>query len=139
MPMSGTSGASFIGWQSQCGETSQTNEIWKHGLPRQTAVVYSAIFPCIMRQGSPKSEAIASRPQAPMHRPHPTQSAGSIRAFRLSTVHAPCAHSFAHLPQPTQRFWSTEGCTEECMAFFPARDPQPMPIFLSVPPIPVIS
>ena len=63
-----------------------------------------------------------------------------MRARRSGpSVQAPCAHSRVQRPQPTQRAASTCGWTDECIAFLPARDPQPMPRFLSAPPMPVIS
>ena len=74
-----------------------------------------------------------------MQRPHPTHFAGSMCALRFVTVHAPCAHSRVHFPQPMQASSFTLGCTLECMAFLPAREPPPMPRFLSAPPMPVIS
>ena len=52
---------------------------------------------------------------------------------------APCAQFFMHTPQPRRTLLSTSGLPAQCMSIFPAREPQPMPIFLMAPPKPVLS
>ena len=79
MPMSPTRGTSFIAWQSQWGDTSHTNDMWKQGFPRTTAAVYSAILPCITVQGSPKSLMIASR----LHTPYAAAAAHALRGVDI--------------------------------------------------------
>ena len=74
-----------------------------------------------------------------MHRPQPTHLSWSIRHFLSVITGALWAQIFAHLPQPTQLSVSTEGLPCACISILPARDPPPMPRFLSAPPKPACS
>ena len=132
-------GISFSAWQSQNGDTLLTIFIWKLGLPSSTAIAYSAIFLLVISVELSPIYAMASNGQAPIHLPQPAHLSLSITAF-LSTIEmASCAQFFLHEPQPTHFFVLTFGPLDECISIFPAREPLPIPIFLSVPPKPVIS
>ena len=141
MPMFGRIGTSFSPWQSQFGETSTIREIWKFGLPSTTALVYSA-----MRQFNSSfalllSKWMASKLQAPRQRPQPTQFSWFTCIFLAasSKTRPPLAHSFWQRLQPRHLRSLIYGFPLQCCSVFPAREPQPMPMFLMVPPKPVIS
>ena len=141
MPMFGRIGTSFSPWQSQFGETSTIREIWKFGLPSTTALVYSA-----MRQFNSSfalllSKRMASKLQAPRQRPQPTQFSWFTCIFPAasSKTRPPLAHSFWQRLQPRHLRSLIHGFPLQCCSVFPAREPQPMPMFLIVPPKPVVS
>ena len=116
-----------------------TSEIWKHGRPSTTALEYSAIFRFRFVTVSTPSIWMAFRGQMAMQRPQPTQRLWSMLAFRSATDRALWAQILVHIPQPTQCSWSTWGFPALCCSIFPARLPQPMPMFFSAPPKPASS
>ena len=59
--------------------------------------------------------------------------------FSLSNIKPSFAHSLWHLRHPRHFCSIICGFPLLCCSFFPARDPQPIPIFLIAPPNPVIS
>jgi len=63
----------------------------------------------------------------------------NIRLALLSNWGAPWAQIIAQARQPTHFSRFTTGLPELCISIFPAREPQPMPIFFSVPPMPACS
>ena len=141
MPMLGRIGASFSQWQSQLGDTSTTREMWKLGRPATTALAYSAMRQFRSALALSFSKAMASKLQAPRHRPQPTQWLGSTDIFRVASLNTRpwLAHSRWQRLQPRQRAGSIWGLPLLCWSFLPAREPQPMPMFLMAPPKPVIS
>ncbi len=73
MPRLGRMGTSFSPWQSQLGDTSTTREMWNWGLPSTTALVYSAMRQLRTFTALEEAKEMASKLQAPRHRPQPTQ------------------------------------------------------------------
>ena len=125
---------SFSAWQSQFGETSHTNAIWKHGLFWQMAFVYSAILQFKRLFDASNVAPIASFGQTPMQRPQPTHLSWSMTAFFSLTVTPVCAQTFVQLEQPIHLSAETVGFPSLCISIFPAREPPPIPIFLIAPP-----
>ena len=111
MPMLGRMGASFSAWQSQLGLTSTMREMWKLGRPSTTALAYSAMRQFRSFTAAQLEKSMASKLQAPMHRPQPTQFSVTMCIFRVVSSKARpwLAHSFMQDLQPTHLSWCTEG------------------------------
>ena len=69
-----------------------------------------------------------------MHLPQPRHLSWSMAHFLSVMIGAPWAQIFAHLPQPTHLLVITWGLPFACISILPAREPPPMPMFLSAPP-----
>ena len=141
MPRSGRMGTSFSPWQSQLGETSTTRATWKQGRPSTTALAYSAMRRLSSSLAAKLVKAMASKLHAPRQRPQPTQFSSITRVFLVlaSKLSASLAHSFRHFWHPRHLAGSMEALPPLCCSVLPAREPQPMPMFLIAPPKPVIS
>src|SRR3989339_2024063 len=113
--------------------------IEKCGLFFMTPKAYSTIFSCAAEVFS--SHGISNTPdgQLRIHSPQPVHFFSSKMIVLFSRRSAWPPHHLTHWPQPMHRFTSTRGVSLSCMAYFPARVPQPMPMFLSAPPKPEIS
>ena len=81
----------------------------------------------------------ASFGHTPIHLPQPTHLFSSIPALPSVICGASWAQILTQAPQPTHRLWSTAGLPEQCISIFPAREPQPIPIFFKAPPNPAPS
>ena len=140
MPTSGTMGTSFSAWQSQLGETSTTRDTWKQGRPSTTALVYSAIFLFRIAGASSYRHWMASLGHTARHRAQPTHLSVSMVALPSApNWGAPWAQILAQARQPMHFFCLTKGLPELCCSILPAREPQPMPMFFRVPPMPACS
>jgi len=77
----------------------------------------------------------ASNSQAAMQLAHPSHFSGSMAALSSPSRIASAGQTSTHLPQRVQPS-PTEGLRVECISSFPAREPHPMPRFLTAPPNP---
>ena len=83
---------------------------------------------------------MASLGQTARHRPQPTHLSMSMEALPSGpNWGAPWAQILAQALQPMHFFSFTKGLPELCCSIFPAREPQPMPMFFRAPPMPACS
>jgi len=136
IPTFETSGMSLPGSQSQKGETSMANEMWKAGFPSRTAFAYSAIFLFIMGFASSHLHSMAPFGQKAKQCPHPRHLFSSITAFLLIMFTPELAQFLTHIPQPMQRSSLMAGVPLLCISILPFFEPHPMPMFLMAPPKP---
>ena len=69
--------------------------------------------------------------QTLMQRPQPVHLYFRMVHLPFSMCGPLCAQFSTHLPQPMHLSVSTTGLPELCISSLPAREPQPMPMFLS--------